>query len=286
MKCKITLIATAFLLLAGFLVQGQNPIFLDRKIINSHSVETLPKRVLDFRVGHRFGDLFGEAGGWQTFYGLESASDVLIGFDYGVTDHLMVGINRSKGSGALRMLVNGYIKYKVGGQNSQLELPAAVTFLAYTSVSTMPKSDEISAINSFPDFAHRMVYHFQGMVAKQVSPGVSMQFNLGYTHRNFVNIDDINFVLNVGVATRIRVSRRIGVLVEANYPLRFQDVDFNFTVPAGIGFEFVTGGGHVFQLNFTNATGLSETDYLLYTKSKWEEGQFRMGFTIARNFKI
>ncbi len=265
---------------------GQNQIFLDRKIINSHSTETLPARVLDFRVGHRFGDLLGDAGGWETFYGLESASDILIGFDYGLTDHLMVGINRTKGSGALRMLINGYVKYKVAGQNSQLALPTAVTFLAYTSVSTMPKSDEVSAINNFPQFAHRMVYHFQGMVSKQLTSALSFQFNLGFTHRNFVNIDDINYVLNVGLATRIKVSRRIGILLEGNYPLRFQDVDFDYTVPLGIGFEFVTGGGHVFQLNFTNATGLSETDYLLYTRSRWNEGQFRLGFTIARNFKL
>ena len=42
--------------------------FKDRWVINSYSVETLPKRKLDVRIAHRFGDFAGDAGGWQTFY--------------------------------------------------------------------------------------------------------------------------------------------------------------------------------------------------------------------------
>ncbi|MFT5386411.1 MAG: hypothetical protein ACI81W_003824, partial [Saprospiraceae bacterium] len=46
--------------------------FKDTRVINTHSVETLPKRKLDIRIGHRFGDLAGSRGGWKTFYGLEN----------------------------------------------------------------------------------------------------------------------------------------------------------------------------------------------------------------------
>jgi hypothetical protein len=45
-------------------------------------------------------------------------------------------------------------------------------------------------------------------------------------------------------------------------------------------------GGHVFQLNFTNATGIFETDYIPYTISNWGDGEFRMGFTISRWFNL
>jgi len=73
--------------------------FKDTRVINAHSVETLKAGMLDFRIGHRFGDIAGAGGGWQTFWGLEEASDVLIGFEYGLSDKFMIGINRSKGSG-------------------------------------------------------------------------------------------------------------------------------------------------------------------------------------------
>lgn len=262
------------------------PIFKDRKVVNSYSTETLSKGFLDFRIGHRFGDMFGEDGGWPTFYGLENARDILIGFDYGVNDNLLVGINRTKGAGPLRMLVNSYLKYKIAGQHDMSDQPLAVTFVAMNSISTMPKSDEISAINNFPKFAHRLTYHFQMMVSKRFSEAISLQFNVGYTHRNFVDLDDVNYLLHVGAAGRFQINRRLAILVDANIPSRFRNVDQKFKAPLGAAIEWETGGGHVFQLNFTNAGGLSEPDYLAYTTSDWLEGQFRLGFTISRQFKI
>ena len=60
--------------------------------------------------------------------------------------------------------------------------------------------------------------------------------------------------------------------------------DFHF--PLGFGLEWETGGGHVFQMNFTNATGLVETDYIPYTTTSWLDGEYRFGFTIARKFRL
>jgi hypothetical protein len=268
------------------LAQYPLPIFKDRKIINSFSSETLSKGMLDFRIGHRFGDMFGDDGGWPTFYGLESARDILIGFDYGVNNDLLIGINRTKGTGPFRMLVNSYVKYKLAGQHDRSDTPLAVTVVAMSSLSTMPRSEEVSAINNFPKFAHRLTYHFQMMVAKRFNEKLSLQFNAGYTHRNFVDLDDVNYLLHVGAAGRFQLNRRLAILLDANVPSRFRDIDKKYTMPVGIGLEWETGGGHVFQINFTNAGGLSEPDYLSYTSSKWGEGQFRLGFTISRQFRI
>jgi len=86
--------------------------FKSTSIVNTQSVETLQKRRLDVLIGHRFGDMFGAAGGWSTFYGFESAADVLNGVDFGLTDNLMIGISRTKGAGPHKMLVNAHTKYK------------------------------------------------------------------------------------------------------------------------------------------------------------------------------
>ena len=91
-------IFTIVMMFCSYLIFGQDAdprVFKDTKIINSVSIETLEKRKLDFRVGHRFGDFAGDFGGWPTFYGLENATDVMIGFDYGLTDKLMIGISLS-----------------------------------------------------------------------------------------------------------------------------------------------------------------------------------------------
>ena len=50
--------------------------FLDTRVINGHSVETLEKGALEFRIQHRFGDIAGDQGGAQTFFGLDNAADI------------------------------------------------------------------------------------------------------------------------------------------------------------------------------------------------------------------
>ena len=88
---------TAHLLLLVFIftatVSGQDQrvyrTFKDTRVVNVHSVETLPARKLDVRISHRFGDLLGDNGGWPTFYGLETAEEVGIGCDYGLSDHVL-----------------------------------------------------------------------------------------------------------------------------------------------------------------------------------------------------
>ena len=55
--------------------------------------------------------------------------------------------------------------------------------------------------------------------------------------------------------------------------------------PIALGLEFDTGG-HIFQLNFTNSRGFGEAQYIPSTTSNISEGQFRVGFTISRVFKL
>jgi len=199
--------------------------FKDTRVINAHSTEMLRAGYMDFRIGHRFGDFGGPGGGWETFYGLENATDVMIGFEYGITDNLMIGINRAKGSGPLKQNVNGIAKIRLAEQDVNGSLPFSLAVLGQASISTMPKSPNEGQISFFAKFPHRMTYHAEAIIA-------------GY------------------------------------FP------------PLGIGLEWETGGGHVFQLNLTNASGISQTDYIPYTQSSWLEGGYRLGFTIGRQFKI
>jgi hypothetical protein len=101
--------------------------FSSTRVINGHSVETLSKGTYEFRIEHRFGDIAGVNGGIQNMFGFDNLSDMRIALEYGVTDQLMLGFGRSKGTGApYRSLVDGFIKYKVISQepkNHQLASP-------------------------------------------------------------------------------------------------------------------------------------------------------------------
>ncbi len=260
--------------------------FKDSRVISVHSAETLPARKMDFRVSHRFGDLAGRNGGWETFYGLENATDILIGFDYGATDRLTIGISRSKGAGPIRRLVNGFIKYKLIGQGIEGGSPITFTLLGGASMSTAKRIDDPELLSSFPKTAHRLVYNIQGLIARRFSERFSMQISPGYIHRNYVPQNDENGLFSLGVAARLQITKVFGLIADTTIPFSsLRTTDQGYYLPLGFGLEVDTGG-HVFQINLTNTTGLEATDYIPNTRSNWADGQFRLGFTISRLFNL
>lgn len=275
------------LLLCSFVaLQGQDTYrtFKDTRVINTQSVELIKKHQLDMRIGHRFGDLAGDAGGWPTFYGLENASDVLIGLDYGLTNDLMVGLHRTKGAGPLKQLLTLNAKYKLMNQSDTK--PVSIALIGMTTFTSMESSTTVGAVNNFEKFAHRLISNGQLVIARKFSDNFSMQLTPGYTHRNIVDVDDQNGIFSIAFATRIQITKVMGFIADLTLPFSdIRNANNGYYAPLGFGLEFDTGG-HVFQINLTNSTGLMETDYIPNTRSSWGEGQFRLGFTISRIFNL
>ena len=261
-----------------------NQVFKDRRVINSHSTEMLKAGKLDFRVAHRFGDIAGEGGGWQSLYGLESASDILIGFDYGITDQVLVGISRTKGAGPLRQNLNGQLKLKLISQRTDGS-PVSIALFGLGTYTTMPKGVVQGELDFFEKTLHRFSYHSDLIISSKISNGFSLQALAGYTYRNLVNADDTNGLLSVGLAARLQVTKAIGLIFDGRLPVSDIRQELRY-FPLGAGIEWETGGGHVFQINVTNSRGISETDFIPYTNEDWSAGQFRVGFTISRQFSL
>lgn len=284
-------------LLSALTLTGQrervNRTFKDTRVVNVHSVETLPKGKLDVRISHRFGDLFGDNGGWPTFYGLEVAEDVAIGAEYGFTDDFNIGIYRAKGAGTtpdgragLRQNLNGVFKLRALHQEKEGN-PLSITAVGTVTMSAATKIEgNTDLIRSFPKFAHRMAFNGSLVMARKFGDSFSFQLIPGVTHRNLVPFAGENTIFSMGVAARYQVSRVMAFVADATMP--FSETitsDNGYSPPIGFGIEWDTGG-HVFQLNFTNATGLFETDYIPYTTTNWGQGEFRLGFTISRWFNL
>ena len=292
MKNSLILSIIALLVLSinskGF-SQKDAKLFNDRRVINSHSVEVLNKSFLDIRIGHRFGDINGT---WSTLYGLENATDVYIGAGYGITDKFMVGLSRSKGSSKLRMLVNGMAKWNILHEKNNK--PVSLTLVGVATISTMQKSELPNTITSFPAFINRFSYCSQIVAGKQLSNKFALQANLSFLHRNIVEIPDKNAMMSTGFAARLKLNKTVALIGDLNIPLSGPQSPFasgnqgsekEYNLPLGLGIEFDTGG-HVFQLNLTNAKGIPQTDFLANTDSSWLDGEFRLGFTISRIFKV
>lgn len=273
--------------------QSKYQTFKDTRVINSQSVETLKKGKLDFRIGHRFGDV---NGGWTTFIGFESAADVLFEFDYGLTDNFMVGIMRAKGADQLKQNVSTLAKFRILRQGDRS--PFSLAFSGLWTISTMAKSDNPGRINFFEKFAHRISYNFQMILASKVSERFSLQVAPQFTYRNIVPtidrpvVQDKNVLPSISAAMKFQFTKVFALIVDATVPFSEyrrivnEEGERDFHYPFGVGFEWETGGGHVFQFNLTNAKGIIETDYIPYTRSSWGDGEYRIGFTIARQFNL
>ena len=281
MKKMNRLLTTLLLLSFATFSFSQNFVrrtFKDTRVINTHSVETIQKRKLDLRIGHRFGNL---KGGWPTFYGLETAQDIAIGVDYGVTDDLNVGVHRTKGAGPLLQLVNTSVKYRFLKQ-SDTGSPITVTGLGLWTISTQQRDENSEfVLNRFSKFSHRFILGSQLLIARKFSDKFSLQVIPSYIHRNIVAFDEQNGTFSLGGAFRVQLTKVLGFLVDAAVPMG--DTDAKAAI--GVGFEIDTGG-HVFQINFTNARGISETDYIPNNQDTWGDGDIRLGFTISRVFNL
>ncbi len=199
----------------------------------------------------------------------------------------MVGFHRTKGSTALRSLLHGLVKYRVLAQTKDNSMPLTLTAAGTVSLSTAPPSADVTSLASFPTFAHRLWYTAQVLVGRKFGERFSLQLSPTFVWRNLVLPEDNNYLFSTGISAKIQLNKVVGILVDATVPfdnLRLTPGN-GYYIPLGIGFEFDTGG-HVFQINLTNARGIEPADYIPNTTSNWGEGQFRIGFTISRAFRM
>lgn len=261
--------------------------FTSTRVINGHSVETLGKGYMDVRIEHRFGDMAGNFGGWENMFGFDNLADMRIAMEYGITDRLMVGFGRSKGTGSpFRSLLDGFIKYRILEQK-QGEMPVSLTAITGSFFTYMKASDDESQVYHFPKVAHRFSYFTQLNLAKHFGDYLSLALMPTYVHRNYVSADDMNDLFALGGAFRVKLFRRFALLGE--YYHVFKSADYRpssqFKNSLAFGLEWFTFG-HSFTINLTNSAGLGEAQFIPYTNENWLKGQFRFGFCVGRKFSF
>ena len=260
--------------------------FSSTRVVNGHSVETLSKGTYEFRIEHRFGDIAGVNGGIQNMFGFDNLSDMRIALEYGVTDQLMLGFGRSKGTGTpYRSLVDCFIKYKVISQEPK-KSPISITAIAGSSFTYMTASADEGLVTHFPKAVHRLNYFAQVNIAHHFSDRGALQLSPTLVHRNYVANSDANELFALGVSGRIRLTSRFALIGEYYHCFNgSQTRQSGFTNSGAIALEWFTFG-HNFTINITNSGGIGETQFIPYTTEQWQDGQFRLGFTVGRKFVI
>ncbi len=286
------------LTLSGFMALGQDDLmemlnsmdqkkvdytfatFKTTRIVNGHSVETPAKGVMNMTISHRFGPV---NKGVYDLFGLDQAN-MRIGLEYGVTDRICLGVGRSN----ILKTYDGYLKVKLLRQSTGKRVfPFTVDYVGGMTISTIDwaNPDRINYYSS------RLQYYHSILIASKVSEKLSIQLSPTLVHRNFVeSVAADNDIYAVGIGGRLKLTSSLSLNAEYYYVLPSYTRD-NTSDCLSIGIDLETGG-HVFQLLFTNAIGMTENYFIPNGNSAWWNkdtntlGDVRFGFALHRVFAI
>jgi hypothetical protein len=249
--------------------------FKGTRVINGQSIENQAKGVLDFIILHRFGRL---NQGARDFFGLDNAN-TRIGFEYGVTDWLTAGVGRS----TYQKEYDGFLRARMLRQTEDNRMPVTLSYAG----TAMVRSDEIQPPDTITEyfFSHRMTYSNQVLIARKFSERLSLQLTPSHVHYNLVRDDkDANDLFALGIGGRVKLTRRFALTAEYYYTIPGANLA-GYRNSASLGVDIETGG-HVFQLHFTNSTGMTERSFIGQTTEDWGDGGIHFGFNIHRVFTV
>jgi hypothetical protein len=245
--------------------------FKATQLVNVPTIESPGRKSLQFLIQHRFGQING--GAYQLF-GLDNA-EIRFGLDYGITDRLSVGVGRS----SFEKAFDGSLKYKLIMQKENGGAPVSVSLFGLVSNYTLKEPDK-----PWLNANYRTSYTTQLLIARKFTPALSLEFVPSYIHYNDVPTpQDKNDLFAFTMGGRLKFTKRMSIDAEYNYLLPNQVVSTKVYNALSLGLDIETGG-HVFQLVFTNAQGMTGPYYLSKTPGTWGKGDIFFGFNISRSF--
>ncbi len=247
--------------------------FKSSRVINGHSMEMIGKGVLDFRILHRFGTI---NDGVKTLFGLDNAS-MRMGFDYGLHKNVTIGIGRS----TLNKELDGFVKWRIAHQHTGKQaIPVSILYIGGLTA----KTNNLGISDSIATTADRLGYYHQIIVGRKFNEKLTLQVAPTFVHTNLVNTTlDKNDVIALGVGARYKLNGSLALVVDA-HPILYGGTN-SAQMPLSAGIDIETGG-HVFQLHFSNATGMNERAFITETSNKWTKAEIRFGFNLSRVFTI
>jgi hypothetical protein len=247
--------------------------FKSTRVINGHSMEMLGAGTLDLRILHRFGPI---NDGINQLFGLDLAS-MRLGFDYGINNNFTIGIGRT----TFKKELDGFLKYRALRQSTGPgSIPFSLILVGGMSVQTIPNTDPAKTVS----FNSRTGYYYQLIMGRKFNNHFSLQLSPTMVHRNEVAANDVNDVYALGIGTRYKISKRVALVLDYFYVANGLP-HTEGTNPLSIGVDIETGG-HVFQLHFSNTSGMNERSFITETSNKWGKGEVQFGFNLSRIFTV
>ena len=248
--------------------------FSSTRIVNSHSVEMIPKGVGEFRISHRFGTI---EEGFYDIFGLDQAK-IRLGYDYGITDKIMVGFGRN----SHKKVYDIFGRFSFLNQTIDNSTPITLQYLFASSMKTLRYGKKIPFMQRFAQINQVLIAKKINNLSLQIMPSLMIHEYEGYDKKIFSG---------VGAAARYLVGKRVAINIEYFARLRHNEngsQEFNRIFnenynSLGLGID-IEAGGHGFQFHFSNTNTMNEQAFMFETDKTWEKGEICFGFNILREF--
>ncbi len=246
---------------------------------------------LELIIHHRFGTM---NNGFADLAGVYASSNIRMGFNYGITEKLSVGI----GTERYNKVTDIFGKYLIL-QQKRTGMPVSLSFLTEIGID----GRDSTVFEKSYKFANRFSYFNQLIVSRKFSPKLSLQAAASFSHFNAVGSDSThwNDYVGISVGGRYKVYNEMSII--ATYDQGFA---FTPTIPSsqkaermdklvapkpslGLGIE-IGSPTHCFMVFVSNSNNIvpqnnfafNTTD--LFDSSKTFFGRIRLGFNLTVRF--
>jgi len=252
--------------------QVEPSLFHSTQLINLPTAETLSKEDFQLEISHRFLPPVSE--GTSSLYGLDGPAYIRLGLGYAITSRFMITLARSN----QRDNVDLQLKYKVMRFRA-LKAPVVVGMLGGAAWNT-----EVIGRSDGDD--RNMQAYFQLIINTVIGKKLAVGVVPSYLYNSFLESDDIEHALTVGLYGQYYLTKTLSLLAEWNIAEGSQYSEASYYGKykydaAAFGIELETGG-HFFKIILSNSVSLNASQYLIGTNSKFKSDEWRLGFAITR----
>lgn len=249
--------------------QPVEELFWSPSVVILPSTTQLEAGDLDFTIYHAFGPV---SSGFNNLFGLDAAANIRFGWDYGVTDQVMVGLGRSRFNKIWDARVKARLLTKPGWQLGALY-----------NVALETPEDGREAVD-------RLSYHASALLGAKLSDSFVVQIAPAFSRFVFapdeldpaggVRISQNN---HYSIGTAVRYELKANVSLTGEYVARVGEITDDTSNVLSVGVDIETGG-HVFQMFFTSSQWATPQHAVAWSRTPPGDMDFGWGFNVHRVF--
>jgi hypothetical protein len=248
------------------------PPFGSESLIDNQTTVNPSKGGFNMEIQHRFSKIEKI----DDIFGIFGSANTRIGFNYGITDKIMVGIGTTRDY----MLQDLNWKYSIITQTRSGRIPVSLSYFGNAVLDARP--DENFGPPENYKFIHRFSYLNQLIVSRAFGMRVSLQVAPTFVYHNSVPEGFRNANASIYAGGKFQILGFNSIIVEYNQPILKADEDVYPNLALGVEIGTST---HSFRVFATNYNSIMLNRSIAFNQNSFFDGDVMFGFNITIRFR-